>query len=150
MGLVLIDVKHTAENISKRVLSVVEEYGLTDKVFSITLDNASSNTKAMDFLKPKQSTYVGDLYLHQRCACHIINLIVKAGLEVFKPMLQDFRTAISFVNASNQRIALYKNWCIAKGVRPRKFGLDMDVRWNATYLMLKHLFPHKELFFIVY
>ncbi|BAH93429.1 Os06g0258800 [Oryza sativa Japonica Group] len=146
LGLVLIDVKHTAENISERVLSVVEEYGLTDKVFSITLDNASSNTKAMDFLKPKLSAYVGDLYLHQRCACHIINLIVKAGLEVFKPMLQDFRTAISFVNASNQRIALYKNWCIAKGVRLRKFDLDMDVRWNATYLMLKHLFPHKELF----
>ena len=32
------------------------------------------------------------------------------------------------------------------GVRPRKFGLDMDVRWNSTYLMLKHLLPYKETF----
>jgi hypothetical protein len=32
------------------------------------------------------------------------------------------------------------------GVRPRKFGLDMDVRWNSTYLMLKHLIPYKSTF----
>ena len=30
--------------------------------------------------------------------------------------------------------------------RPRKFALDMDVRWNSTYLMLKHLMPHKQSF----
>ena len=41
---------------------------------------------------------------------------------------------------------MFKNFCIAKGVRPRKFGLDMDVRWNATYLMLKHLLPYKDVF----
>jgi hypothetical protein len=27
-----------------------------------------------------------------------------------------------------------------------KFGLDMDVRWNATYLMLKHLIPYRHTF----
>ena len=63
-------------------------------------------------------------------------------------MLANFRTAISFLNASNQRIAAYKIYCIAMGVRPRKFGLDMDVRWNSTYLMLKHLIPHRETFFV--
>jgi hypothetical protein len=40
----------------------------------------------------------------------------------------------------------YKSYCIATSVRPRKFQLDMDVRWNSTYLMLKHLFPHKDPF----
>ena len=146
LGLRLIDVSHNHENIAERVLTCIDEYGLTDKVFSITLDNASANTKAMEILAPALSGYVGELFLHQRCACHIINLIVKAGLEVFQPMLHAFRTAISFMNSSNLRIASYKNFCIAKGVRPRKFGLDMDVRWNATYLMLKHLIGHRALF----
>jgi hypothetical protein len=41
---------------------------------------------------------------------------------------------------------MFKNYCEAKGMRPRKFGLDMDVRWNAIYLMLKHLVPYKEVF----
>jgi hypothetical protein len=34
------------------------------------------------------------------------------------------------------------------GVRPRKFGLDMDARWNSTYLMLKHLVPYKSAFYV--
>jgi hypothetical protein len=71
---------------------------------------------------------------------------VHATFEELKPYLEDFRTAISFLNSSNQRIAAYKSFCVAMGVRPRKFGLDMDVRWNSTYLMLKHLIPYKSTF----
>jgi hypothetical protein len=41
---------------------------------------------------------------------------------------------------------LFAEYSKAKAVRPRKFGLDMDVRWNSTYLMLKHLLPYKEVF----
>jgi hypothetical protein len=63
-----------------------------------------------------------------------------------KAYLEDFRTAINFLNSSNHRVAMFKNYSTAKGVRPRKFALDMDVRWNATYLMIKHLVPYSEVF----
>ncbi|WVZ61919.1 hypothetical protein U9M48_011726 [Paspalum notatum var. saurae] len=142
----LIDVSHSGVNISECINAVVQEYALTDKVFSITLDNASANTKAMDTLSPLLSGYIGPLLMHQRCACHIINLMVKAALDVLNPYLDDFRTTISFLNSSTQRIAAHKSYCVAMNVRPRKFGLDMEVRWNSTYLMLKHLLPHKETF----
>ncbi|XP_066333309.1 zinc finger BED domain-containing protein RICESLEEPER 2-like [Miscanthus floridulus] len=160
IGLRLIEVKHTSDNIVEKVACVIEEFGLLDKVFSVTLDNASSNAKAMETLTPMFAGYLGSEpaptpsdpnkvkyhLVHQRCACHIVNLIVKSGLKRFKPYTEDFKTAINFLNSSNQRIALFKNFCIAKGVRPRKFGLDMDVRWNATYLMLKHLLSYKDVF----
>jgi hypothetical protein len=84
--------------------------------------------------------------VHQHCAYHIINLIIKFGLKRLKHFTEDFRTAINFLNSSNQRIALLKEYCNAKGVRPRKFGLNMDVRWNSTYLILKHLLPYKNVF----
>ena len=151
--------KHSGENIAERVVVVVAEFGLIDKIFAITLDNASSNAKATEILTPMFAGYLGSdpspepldpnkhkyTLLHQRCACHIINLIVKSGLKRLKPYLEDFRTAINFLSSSNQRIAMFKNYN-AKGVRPRKFGLDMDVRWNATYLMLKHLVPYSKVF----
>jgi hypothetical protein len=146
IGLRLIETAHTGENIAERVLSVLEDYGVANKVFSVTLDNASSNTKAMDRLSSSLSGYVGTLFLHQRCACHIINLIVKCGLKRLEPYLDSFRTAIVFLNASNQRIAAFKSYCVAMNVRPRKFGIDVAVRWNSTYLMLKHLVPYKETF----
>jgi hypothetical protein len=56
---------------------------------------------------------VSSLFMHQCCACHIINLIVKEALEALKPLIETFRTAISFLNSSNQRIAAYKSYCIA-------------------------------------
>lgn len=146
IGLRLIETAHTGENIAERVMSVLEDYGVANKVFSVTLDNASSNTKAMDRLSSSLSGYVSTLFLHQRCACHIINLIVKCGLKRLEPYLDSFRTAIVFLNASNQRIAAFKSYCVAMNVRPRKFGIDMAVRWHSTYLMLKHLVPYKETF----
>jgi hypothetical protein len=160
VGFRLIEVKHTGENIADKITSVVEEFGMLDKVFVVTLDNASSNSKAYDILQPVLFGYLGSypaptrddpnkvkyLLVHQRCACHIINLIVKSGLKRLKPFTEDFRTAINFLNSSNQRIALFAEYCKAKAVRPRKFGLDMDVRWNSTYLMLKHLLSYKEVF----
>jgi hypothetical protein len=111
-------------------------------VLSVTLDNAS----AMDYLTPSLPSYVGSILLHQRCACHIINLIVKPDLKRLNMYLEDFRTAISFLNSSNLHIASFKSFYLAAGVRPRKFGLDMDVRWNSTYLMLKHLLSYKDTF----
>ena len=38
IGLRLIDVSHSGDNIVERVLVVLEEFGLTDKVVSLTLD----------------------------------------------------------------------------------------------------------------
>jgi hypothetical protein len=129
-------------------------------VSTVTLDNASANTKAMETLSPmlvgylgyepaptdEDPTHVKYNLLHQRCACHIINLIVKSSLKRMNSYTEDFRTAINFLNSSNRRIAMLKNYCIPKGVWLRKFGLDMDVRWNAKYLMLKHLLPYKDVF----
>jgi hypothetical protein len=59
IGLRLIDCSHNGVNIAERVDSVVTEFGLNDKVFSITLDNASSNASAMSKLIPKCIGYLG-------------------------------------------------------------------------------------------
>ena len=158
IGFKLIQVSHNGVNIAERIACVIQYFGMIDKVFSVTLDNASSNSTAMLTLSPMLAGYLGaDVdptdtsnktysVLHQRCACHIINLIVKCGLKRLKDYLDVFRTAINFLNSSNQRIGSFSNYCKAKGCRPRKFGLDMDVRWNSTYLMLKHLLPYKSVF----
>ena len=123
LGLVLIDVSHNGQNIADRVVSMLTDYGLTEKVFAVTLDNTSFNVSAMRKLRPVLSKYFGievvddpvesqsdnassltvvnSMFLHQRCACHIINLIIKEALEALKPLIEIFRTTISFLNSSN-------------------------------------------------
>jgi hypothetical protein len=63
IGLKLIDVSHSGVNIAERISVVIDEWGLNDKIFSFTLDNASANTSAMDSLTPKFSGYIGSLFL---------------------------------------------------------------------------------------
>ena len=51
--------KHSSENITERVPAVVEEFGLIDKIFAITLDNAFPNAKALETLTPMFAGYLG-------------------------------------------------------------------------------------------
>ena len=57
------------------------DYRLEKRVIAIIFDNATSNNRAIELLKPKIGGYHSEL-LHQRCACHIINLIVKSGIDI--------------------------------------------------------------------
>lgn len=123
---------HSSVNIAKHIMQVVSEYDMTPKVLSITLDNASAISKLTPYLSlhigfdivsgdvsASASTYASTItygLLHQRCACHIIDLIVKSGLKCTKTYLEDFRTTICFLNSSNQRIAAFKSVCTASRV----------------------------------
>ena len=119
IGLRLIEVKHSGEKNAERIAAVVEEYCLIDNIFSVTPDNAYFNAKAMNTLTPLFACYLGPdpldpsnrkySLIHQRCACHIINLIVKSRLKRLKPYTEDFRTTINFLNSSNQRMHCSRN-----------------------------------------
>ena len=61
IGFRLIDESHSGDNIVERISAVLDEYGLTAKVFSVTLDSASSNNKAIETLAPELSSYVGTI-----------------------------------------------------------------------------------------
>ena len=91
IGFKLIEVSHNGINIAKCIAGVLQDFGLLNKVFSISLDNAYANTTVVLTLTPMLDGYLGfdvdpldaakKIYhvVHQRCACHIINLIVKSG-----------------------------------------------------------------------
>ena len=93
---------HNGTNIAERISGVLRDWGLLDKIFAVSLDNASANTTAMLALKSMLGGYLGHdvdpldytkkIYhvVHQRCACHIIILIVKSGLKRLKPYIEVF------------------------------------------------------------
>jgi hypothetical protein len=95
-----IDEAHAGSNDAKHVPMVVEEHNLTNKIFFITLDNASPNKTLIFFLKSLFSSYLGHalprssdgsddlsiVFLHQHSVCHIIDLIVKSCLTIIKDL----------------------------------------------------------------
>ncbi|GAY57751.1 hypothetical protein CUMW_181840 [Citrus unshiu] len=129
---------HTGSIIYAAIMSVLREYEITDKLFSILFDNASANTAAIDMMLRNISTLMlarGSKFFHVRCVCHIINLIVQAGMTHINHYLEKIRAAILYIRALSRRQQFLETLKIF-GLKRRKFNLDMKVRWNSTYLML--------------
>lgn len=80
-----------APHISDRLCNVLTDclmdWNIDTKLSTITLDNCTTNDAMIDKIKDK--LHLGSLLrdgslLHMRCCAHILNLIVKDGLEVMK------------------------------------------------------------------
>ncbi|KAL2237286.1 UNVERIFIED_CONTAM: putative AC transposase [Sesamum indicum] len=108
---------HKNEEVSKGVEKCFLEWGI-DRIFTITVDNASSNDGAMVYLKKKLENWgqniLGGKYVHMRCIAHIINLVVQDGLKG-----KDEHEAISRIRGAI------------------KYVRNSPARWNSTYLMLE-------------
>ena len=76
-------------------------------------------------------------YLHMRCCAHILNLIVKKGLELAKDLLHNIRESVRYVKASQTRIQAFAA-CVERVGILGGSGLSLDIatRWNSTYEML--------------
>lgn len=70
---------HWGEYVAKALESCLVEWGIKN-VFTVRVDNTSSNDTVMGFFKTKLmssgSIYVRCKYMHMRCITHILNLVV--------------------------------------------------------------------------
>lgn len=98
---------HAGETIGKMVEKCLVFWGIT-KVFTITVDNASSNDLALKYLKRKLTswgtTILNGEFLHMRCGAHILGLIVRDGLQEVHGAVLKIRSAVRYVRSSPNRL----------------------------------------------
>ena len=100
---------HKRETIRKIIESCLLEWGIK-RVFTITVNNSSSNELAINYVKKKLKNWSeNDLvldgnFLHMRCCAHILNLIVNKGLKDLH--VSDFRICndVKYVKSSPARL----------------------------------------------
>uniref|UniRef100_A0A3Q7GGM0 hAT-like transposase RNase-H fold domain-containing protein n=1 Tax=Solanum lycopersicum TaxID=4081 RepID=A0A3Q7GGM0_SOLLC len=90
------------------------EWGL-DNVFTITVDNVSSNDVIVKEMSKNLSnwgtiTMDGD-HRHVRCMAHIHNLIVKDGLKEIGMSIKLVRQAVKYIKQSPARLRKFKECC---------------------------------------
>jgi hypothetical protein len=77
---------HTAQIIYQSIINILQEYNLKRDleniyIFSISFDNASNNIKSIDYFTHSLNPIMDEKIFHQKCACHILHLTVKAGIK---------------------------------------------------------------------
>jgi hypothetical protein len=134
-----------------QVLECIQEWNIEYKIFGITLDNASANDSIVFELKrnlvDKKSLPVSGLLLHNRCAAHVINLIVKDGLDHVEAIVTNIRESIKYIRSSQGTKKKFRD-VISKGGLPvgKWPTMDTPTHWNSTYLMIEKAMEYSRAF----
>ncbi|CAM8982292.1 unnamed protein product [Rhodiola kirilowii] len=132
---------HRGESIGCLLEDCLLEWGV-DRVLTISVDNASANKVAIDYIRERMlgweiSPLLGGIYLHIKCFAHTLNLIVRAGLLIMGNSVGSIRNAVRYVRSSGARLQQFKKCMEKEKVECKKVCiLDVPTRWNSTYLML--------------
>ncbi|XP_039811926.1 zinc finger BED domain-containing protein RICESLEEPER 2-like [Panicum virgatum] len=142
------DVKypHTGVAIEEAITTILTDYGIKEKMFTITLDNAANNKTTCDLLQEsgKQDMLFGGEHLLVRCCAHILNILVQDGMNVASAVIELIRDLIRHINSSPARIRDFNEIAQRDGLAA-KAGLVLDVpnRWNSTYAMIMEAAKYK-------
>ena len=126
------------------------DWNINIKLSTITLDNCTTNDAMIDKIKDK--LHLGSLLrdgslLHMRCCAHILNLIVKDGLEVVKEGIENIRDSMTYWTTTPKRKEKFEE--TAKQLRipyTKNLTLDCPTRWNSTYKMLEIAIGYEDIF----
>ncbi|KAL3532969.1 hypothetical protein ACH5RR_006490 [Cinchona calisaya] len=136
--------------ISDAIFKCIKEWGIENKIFTISVDNASNNDVAIRLLKDafsiSKNLVCGGKLFHVRCCPHIFNLVVKDGLSQIVDITDNIRESAEFVNCSDGRLLLFANIVQQLLLSGRKLIYDCRTRWNSTFEMLSCAIKFKEVF----
>ena len=141
---------HTAEVLSDTFMDCLLDWNLDSKMSTLTVDNCTTNDDMINHILDKipcNSLLLGGKVFHMRCSAHILNLIVKDGLEVISDAIEKVRDSVAYWTATPKRdemFVLVAKQCSIPSTK--KLALDCKTRWNSTYLMLNTALGYKVVF----
>ncbi|XP_031483802.1 zinc finger BED domain-containing protein RICESLEEPER 2-like [Nymphaea colorata] len=145
----------TINESGERLASVIKDcllkWNIDRKLFSITLDNCSTNdimvTKLIEWLLEKDALVCNGKFFQVRCAAHILNLVVQDGVKEISDVIDKIRESIKYIKASPARCEIFDRAVRhVKVTCEKKLCLDVPTRWNSTFLMLDVALQYKEAF----
>ena len=143
---------HTKKEVLSDVLmDFLLDWNIDRKVSTIMVDNCSSNDEMINILVEKlslsDSLLLNGKIFHMRCAAHVLNLIVKEGLDVIEVEIEKIRESVAYWSTTPSRMEKFED--AARQLRipcTKKLSLDCKTRWNSTYLMLSIAITYKDVF----
>jgi len=145
--------RHTGAKLSESFTEVMVKWYIENRLFALTLDNASSNEVAVqdiisDLKENGNGSIVCDgIFFHVRCACHILNLVARDGLKVISATIGKVKSLVLAVKGSPLQWEELMKCATESGLDTKRgISLDITTRWNSTYLMLRDALYYKDAF----
>lgn len=138
------DVEPNETNISNQINIVLNEYGLVQKIFSVSFDNASVNTTSLLSLNQTCHPLLGGKFFYVRCICHMINLFAQDAITVLNDEVSPIRNVVHFLARHEDVSKKWVRFCKQNDMKAKRFPQDVPDRWNSTYTILNESYEYKE------
>jgi galactitol-specific phosphotransferase system IIB component len=130
---------HSGFAVEEALESCLTEWGIRNKVFTLTLDNAGNNNAACDMFiaAHKYELMLDSVHFHVRCCAHILNILVQDGMSIIHEGIKKIRELLKHIDSSPSRIQAFNKIAMVNGL-PRKRGIALNIpnHRNSTYKMV--------------
>ncbi|XP_028796353.1 zinc finger BED domain-containing protein RICESLEEPER 2-like, partial [Neltuma alba] len=137
-------------DVADAIFKCLKAWGIENKVFSVSVDNASYNDSCLralkDTLSLSSSLPLGGSLFHVRCCAHILNLLVQDGLGRIRDIIHNVRESVKYINYNDSRLKAFCDVVEQKRLKEKKLIIDCPTRWNSTYKMLSTALKFKVVF----
>lgn len=141
---------HNAAVICQALHESLVEWHLERKISTVTLDNCTPNDEAIEHLPDKldlKSLILEGKCLHLRCGAHMLNLIVKDGMDLMEKGIEQVRDSVAYWSATPGRHEKFERMAQTLKIEYKeRLFLDCKTRWNSTYRMLTIALEYTEIF----
>lgn len=141
---------HTAEVLANALVHCLLDWNLDRKLSTLTVDNCTTNDAMIEVILekiPPNSLILEGKLFHMRCCAHILNLVVRDGLDLIHDCIEKIRSSVSFWTATPKRDEKFVEAARQLKVpSTKKLALDCKTRWNSTFLMLNTSLIYKGVF----
>ncbi|WVZ53190.1 hypothetical protein U9M48_004165, partial [Paspalum notatum var. saurae] len=151
---------HSGYAISDELVLCMTDWGIRDKLFTLTLDNASNNTSACELLinNHKNELLFEGEHLHVRCSAHILNILVQDVMKLIHSAIEKIRELLKHIDSSVSRLQAFNSIATGTGLKPKAVSSESafscggrilgDHRSSLSRQMLEALICAKDWLFI--
>jgi hypothetical protein len=146
LDIIPIHENHTGLALANNFLNTLKDYNIGSKILAVTTDNAGNMvTFGQHLSKMLAEEYNNNEFMHLRCAAHILNLAVQAGIKLINEPIAKARKFSSKVRNSQPLLEELKK-IFAMKERPFLVPeVDTPTRWNSLYISIKKLYCIKDM-----
>ncbi|GES85576.1 zinc finger BED domain-containing protein RICESLEEPER 2-like [Rhizophagus clarus] len=138
LDIIPFNISHTGINISNEIMRVLQEFNISNRIIALTTDNESAMVVCgREIASSFDNEFSMMTFSHYRCAGHVLNLGVKQGLKLVDAAVIKVRKLSKTIKKSTRINNALKQFCELKKIHHLKPILDIEIRWNSTYYMLK-------------
>lgn len=150
LSFVSIPPSHSGVAVCEVLNRCLTDWNVAHKFATVTVDNATYSDVAIRKLKDvlsyqKKLPFDGKLFHVCYCA-HILNILVKCGLDEIEVIIHNVRETVKHISASKLRLKLFSEVVKSWQLSGKKLVLDCPTRWNSTYDMLSLALEFKDVF----